>query len=66
MKRQPRQFIDVVLRAGPDLCLAAVCLHIIGASLELQWLQFIGMCVLTWPVGYVVAHYVTRWMFGDE
>jgi hypothetical protein len=66
MKRRPVRFVDVVLCAGPDICFLAVGLHILGARLELPWLQFIGVCVLTWPVGYVISFYLMRWLFGDD
>jgi hypothetical protein len=66
MKQQPVRFIDVVLASGPDCALAAVCLYILGAGLELRWLQFVAMMCLSMPVGYVMAFYILRALFDDD
>ena len=66
MKRQQVRFIDVVLAAGPDICLMAVCLYIIGGGLGIRALQYIALMILTWPSAYVISYLLTKVLLDDD
>ena len=66
MKREPVGFIDVVLAAGPDICLAAVCLYIVGGGLGLRAVQFVGLLLLCWPTVYVILYLLLKVLLDDD
>jgi hypothetical protein len=67
MKQDPVPLlVYIVLRSGPDFCLAAVALYYIGGFLGLYWMQTLGVMCLTFPSSYIFTFYVTRRVLGGD